>query len=382
MPSAAKDHYATLGVRKDATPEEIKRAYRRLARQLHPDVNPDATTQERFKEVTVAYEVLSDPEKRQIYDMGGDPLSANGGFGGANPFGAGFGNLGDIMDAFFGGGATHRGPRSRVRQGNDALIHVQIDLADAVFGANREVTIDTAVICSTCTGAGTAPGTHPDTCDVCKGRGEINQVTRSFLGQMMTSRACPQCGGVGTVIRQPCSECAGDGRVRARRTVEVAIPAGVEHGMRIRLSGEGEVGPGGGPAGDLYVEIEERKHPIFERQGPELHAAVSVPMTAAALGTTLKLETLDGPVDIEIKPGTQPGTVVPLRARGVPRLRGGGRGDLHVHLDVAVPTKLDAEQEELLRKLASLRGEEFPEGAFKADNPGFFSRIRDAFNGH
>jgi len=373
----AKDHYATLGVRKDATPEEIKRAYRRLARQLHPDVNPDAETQERFKEVTSAYEVLSDPGKRQIYDMGGDPLSASGGGG----FNGGFGGLGDIMDAFFGGGATHRGPRSRVRQGNDALIHVSVGLTDVVFGATREVSIDTAVVCATCTGAGTSPGTHPDTCDVCKGRGEINQVTRSFLGQMMTSRPCPQCGGVGTVIRHPCPECAGDGRVRTRRAIVVSIPAGVEHGMRIRLTGEGEVGPGGGPAGDLYVEIEERKHPTFERNGHDLHAVVSVPMTAAALGTSLTLETLDGPVDIEVKPGTQSGADIPLRGKGVPRLRGGGRGDLHVHLEVQTPTKLDAEQEELVRKLASLRGEEFPEGVFKAGGQGLFSRIRDAFNG-
>jgi len=374
----AKDHYAALGVRKDATPEEIKRAYRRLARQLHPDVNPDVATQERFKEVTSAYEVLSDPNKRQLYDMGGDPLSASGGVGG---FGAGFGGLGDIMDAFFGGGATHRGPRSRVRQGNDALIHVEIELGEAVFGATRGITIDTAVVCPTCTGAGTAPGTHPDTCDMCKGRGEINQVTRSFLGQVMTSRPCPQCSGVGTVIRQPCAECAGDGRVRARRTIEVAIPAGVEHGMRIRLSGEGEVGPGGGPAGDLYVEIEERKHAVFERHGVDLHAAVALPMTAAALGTSLTLDTLDGPVEIEVKPGTQSGADIPLRGKGVPRLRGGGRGDLHVHLEVQTPSKLDAEQEELLRKLAGLRGEEFPEGVFKPGGQGFFSRIRDAFNG-
>lgn len=372
-----RDHYATLGVRKDAAPEDIKRAYRRLARQLHPDVNPDAVTQERFKEITSAYEVLSDPSKRQLYDMGGDPLSASGGgFGGA----AGFSGLGDIMDAFFGGGAS-RGPRTRTRQGNDALIHVEIDLHDVVFGAKRDLTIETAIVCATCTGAGTAPGTHPDTCEVCKGRGEISQVTRSFLGQVMTSRPCPRCAGVGTVIRHPCPECAGDGRVRARRTLEVAIPAGVEHGMRIRLTGEGEVGPGGGPAGDLYVEIEERKHPTFERHGTDLHAAVHVPMTAAILGTSLTLDTLDGPVDVDVKPGTQPGTVIPLKGRGVPRLRSNGRGDLHVHLDVETPTKLDAEQEELVRKLASLRGEEFPQAVFKADAPGLFGRIRDAFNG-
>ncbi|HEY5456602.1 MAG TPA: molecular chaperone DnaJ [Acidothermaceae bacterium] len=372
----ARDHYATLGVRKDAPPEEIKRAYRRLARQLHPDVNPDAETQERFKEITSAYEVLSDPSKRQLYDMGGDPLSASGN----NPFSAGFGGLGDIMDAFFGGGAA-RGPRTRTRKGNDALIHVEIDLVEAVFGATRELNIETAIVCATCDGAGTASGTHPETCQVCKGRGEVSQVTRSFLGQVMTSRPCPQCAGVGTVIRHPCPECSGDGRVRARRTVEVGIPAGVEHGMRLRLTGEGEVGPGGGPPGDLYVEIEERKHPTFERHGIDLHAAVPVPMTAAALGTSLKVETLDGPVDIDVKPGTQSGTVIPLRGRGVPRLRSNSRGDLHVHLEVTTPTKLDAEQEELVRKLASLRGEESPDGAFKAAAPGLFGRIRDAFNG-
>jgi molecular chaperone DnaJ len=344
---------------------------------LHPDVNPDAETQERFKEITSAYEVLSDPSKRQLYDMGGDPLSASG----SNPFNAGFGGgLGDIMDAFFGGGQS-RGPRARTRKGNDALIHVEIDLVEAVFGATRELNIETAIVCGTCDGAGTASGTHPETCQVCKGRGEVSQVTRSFLGQVMTSRPCPQCAGVGTVIRHPCPECSGDGRVRARRTVEVAIPAGVEHGMRLRLTGEGEVGPGGGPAGDLYVEIEERKHPTFERHGVDLHAAVPVPMTAAALGTSLKVETLDGPVDIDVKPGTQSGTVIPLRGRGVPRLRSNSRGDLHVHLEVATPTKLDAEQEELIRKLASLRGEESPDGAFKAAAPGIFGRIRDAFNG-
>jgi len=375
----AKDHYATLGVRRDATQEEIKRAYRRLARQLHPDVNPDPETQERFKEINAAYEVLSDPEKRRIYDMGGDPLSPNGGYAGG-PFGDfGFGGLSDLMDAFF--GTATRGPRSRVRRGSDALIHVQVDLADVIFGATREVTVDTAVVCPTCTGAGTAPGTHPDTCPMCRGRGEISHVTRSFLGQMMTTRPCPQCGGVGTVIRHPCPECAGDGRIRARRTLEVVIPPGVEHGVRLHLAGEGEVGPGGGPAGDLYVEIEERRHPVFRRDGTDLHATLQIPMTAAALGTTLTLETFDGPVEIDVKPGTQSGTVIVLKGRGVPRLRGSGRGDLHVHLEVLTPTKLDAEQEALLRKLAALRGEEIVDGAFKSDQPGFFSRIRDAFNG-
>ncbi len=345
----AKDYYATLGVRREATPEEIKRAYRRLARQLHPDVNPDKVTQERFKEITTAYEVLSDPAKRQMHDLGGDPLSAAG--GAASGFGTGFGGLGDIMDAFFGGGAS-RGPRSRVRTGADALLQVSVDLAEAAMGVTRELTVETAVLCPTCEGAGTAAGTHPDTCIACQGRGEVNQVTRSFLGQVMTSRPCPQCAGIGSVIRHPCGECGGDGRVRTRRTITVNIPPGVEHGMRLRLSGEGEVGPGGGPAGDLYVEIEELRHPVFEREGADLHCTVTLPMTAASLGTTVKLDALDGALDIAVRAGTQAGSVITLRGRGMPRLRGSGRGDLYVHVDVETPTQLDAEQERLLRELA------------------------------
>ena len=378
-----RDYYALLGVRRDATPEEIKKAYRKLARQLHPDVNPSAEAQERFKEVTAAYEVLSDPQKREIVDLGGDPLApGGGGMAGAGPF-AGFA---DIMDAFFGGasGGMGRGPRSRVRPGADALLHLELDLAEAAFGTTRELTIDTAVVCTTCNGGGTAPGTHPETCGTCGGRGEVQSVQRSFLGQLVTSRTCPECGGVGSRIRHPCADCAGEGRVRARRTLTVKIPPGVSDGLRIRHSGEGEVGPGGGPPGDLYVEIRERPHPVFTRDGDDLHCHFALPMTAAALGTTIKLETLDGEESIDVAAGTQSGTVVTLRGRGVPHLsRGVGRGDLHVHLDVATPTRIDDEQERLLRELARLRGEEHADIAVTtADNGGgFFSRLRDAFNG-
>src|SRR3954454_1484643 len=287
----ATDYYGILGVRSDASNEEIKRAYRKLARELHPDVNP--AEEERFKEVTRAYEVLSDPEKRQIVDLGGDPLAQAGGAGGGSPFGAGFGGLGDIMDAFFGGGAT-RGPRSRVRQGADALLRLDLDLPETAFGTAREITLDPAVVCSTCHGEGAAAGTHPTTCENCRGRGEVQSVQRSFLGQVMTTRTCGRCGGAGSVIDHPCAECGGEGRVRARRTLTVKIPAGVEHGMRIRLTGEGEVGPGGGPAGDLYVEVHEKTHPTFIRDGDDLHCTMTLPMTAAALGTVLQLETLDG----------------------------------------------------------------------------------------
>ncbi len=350
-----------LGVAHDASADQIKKAYRKLARELHPDVNPSPETQERFKEITAAYQVLSDPEKRQRYDLGGDGLA--GGFG-----------FGDIMEAFFGAGAQ-RGPRTRARRGADILVGVELDLTESAFGTAREIGFDTAVRCPDCTGAGTASGTFPETCGQCRGRGEVSQVTRSFLGQMMTTRPCPRCGGAGTVIAHPCPRCTGAGRVTDRRTVTVQVPAGVEHGTRVRLSGEGEAGPGGGPPGDLYVEIAEREHPVFERHGDDLHCQVSLPMTAAALGTTLTLATLDGDEQITVRPGTQPGTVITLRARGVPQLSRSGRGDLLVHVEVRTPTGLDGEQERLLRDLAKLRSEEHPEAG---SGGGLFSRLRDA----
>jgi molecular chaperone DnaJ len=362
------DLYAVLGVSRDAGQDEIKKAYRRIARELHPDVNPDPETQERFKEVTAAYEILSDPEKRQRYDAGPDAFG-------------GFGSFGDIFEAFFGGvgGMGSRGPRTRQRRGADTLVRVTLDLDETAFGSTREITFDSAVVCTECTGAGTARGTHPETCATCHGRGEVSQVARSFLGQVMTTRPCPRCGGVGTIITNPCTGCGGDGRVSKRRTLTVKIPAGVEDGMRIRHSGEGEAGPGGGPAGDLYVEVRERQHDVFEREGDDLHTKVTLPMTAAALGTTLTLTTLDGDEELDVKPGTQPGTVITLRARGVPHLRSSGRGDLHVHVDVRTPTNLDGEQFRLLKELAKVRDEEHPDGT--AGGGGIFGRLRDVLGG-
>jgi len=341
----ANDYYATLGVSRDASPEEIKKAYRRLARELHPDVNPDERTQERFKEITQAYEVLSDAEKRQMYDLGGDPFARAG--AGAGGFGAAGFPFSDIMDAFFGAGPASRGPRSRARRGRNATVRVELDLAECAFGATRDLTVDTAVVCPTCSGEGTAPGTHPETCDVCGGRGEVSHVTRSFLGQVMTSRPCPACGGFGTVIKRPCPECDGDGRVRTRRTMKVRIPAGVEDGTHIQLAGEGEIGPGGGPPGDLFLEIVQRPHPIFERQADDLHCTVTIPMYGL----------------------------------GVRHLNSSGRGDLIIHVTVETPAKLDEEQEALLKQLAKLRAEETPPGRFAPGQQGFFSRLRDAFNG-
>jgi molecular chaperone DnaJ len=387
----SQDLYDLLGVPRDADADTIKKAYRTLARRYHPDVNSDPASQERFKEVSRAYEVLSDPQKRAAYDRGGDPFVGAGGFG----QGAGF-SFTDIMDAFFGGGAaaqSGRGPRSRVRRGQDALIRIDVELAEAAFGVTRELKVDTAVVCGTCAGSGASPGTQPITCDTCHGAGEVAHVQRSFLGEVRTLRPCAACRGFGTIIPDPCRECSGDGRVRSRRSLTVKIPAGVDTGTRVQLADQGEVGPGGGPPGDLYVEINVLPHPTFTRRGDDLHCTVIVPMTAAALGTTLTLPTLEADIvdghdsdvetafELEVKPGTQSGAEHVLRARGVPGLRG-GRGDLVVHIVVETPTRLDARQEELLRELAAIRGEEQPSGQVSASQKSVFGRLRDAFNPH
>jgi len=321
--------------------------------------------------------VLSDPKKRQIVDLGADPLAPGGGTGPTT--GGPFVGFQDIMDAFF-GTTTARGPRPRTRPGADAILRLELDLEETAFGVEAPITVDTAVVCPSCDGAGTASGTHPVTCETCGGRGEVQSVQRTFLGQVVTTRPCAACQGHGTVIPHPCPKCGGDGRVRSRRTITVKIPAGVEDGMRIRLAGQGEVGPGGGPPGDLFVEIHERQHDVFSRKGDDLHCRVVLPMVAAALGTQMNIKTLDGEESVEVRPGTQPGSTLRLRGKGVPKLRGTGRGDLYVHLDIRTPTKLDAEQERLLREFARLRGEDVVE---PPRHPGgFFARMRDAFNGH
>jgi molecular chaperone DnaJ len=385
----SQDPYDLLGVARDADAETIKRAYRQLARQYHPDVNPDPASQERFKEVSRAYEVLSDPQKRAAYDRGGDPFAGAAGFG----QGAGF-SFTDIMDAFFGGGAAAqggRGPRSRVRRGQDALIRIDIELAEAAFGVTRELKVDTAVVCEACSGSGASPGTQPVACETCHGAGEVAHVQRSFLGEVRTLRPCAACRGFGTIIPDPCRECSGDGRVRSRRNLTVKIPAGVDTGTRVQLADQGEVGPGGGPAGDLYVEINVVAHDTFTRRGDDLHCTVTLPMTAAALGTTLTLPTLEADVEqgqdsgvetsfeLEVKPGTQSGAEHVLRGRGVPGLRG-GRGNLVVHLVVTTPTRLDPRQEELLKELAAIRDEEQPTGQVRPSQKSVFGRLRDAFN--
>jgi molecular chaperone DnaJ len=366
------DYYEVLGIPRSAGAEEIKKAYRKLARQLHPDVNPGPQAEERFKEVGRAYEVLSNPEKRQAYDSGVDPNAASG-------FGAGFGFT-DIFETFF-GGAGSRGPVPRLRRGQDALIRIEIELVEAAFGGKRELQLDTAVVCPTCSGSCCQPGTSAQTCEVCRGRGQVQRVARSFLGQVMTTQVCAACQGFGSVIPRPCLECSGEGRVRTRRSLTIKVPAGVETGTRIQLPSEGEIGPGGGPPGDLYVEIVERPHPIFTRRGDDVHCTVEVPMTAAALGTTISLETLDGAQDLDIPAGAQPGEEYLKRGMGVAHLRGNGRGDLVIHLGVLTPTRLDDAQQQLLRELATLRGEERPAGRMAPAHQSVFSKLRDRFSG-
>ncbi|GAA1894760.1 molecular chaperone DnaJ [Lapillicoccus jejuensis] len=375
------DYYQDLGLQRDASAEEIKRAYRRLARKLHPDVNQGADAEEQFKTVSRAYDVLSDPQKKQAYDLGADPFATGGGDG----FGQGF-SFSDVMDAFFGGAATGgagRGPRPRQQRGQDALVRLDIDLAAAVFGSDEEVALDTAAACGTCHGEGTQPGTSVVTCSVCQGRGEVQSVQRSFLGQVMTSRPCSACQGYGTTIPHPCFECSGQGRVRTRRTLTLRVPAGVDTGTRIQLRGEGEVGPGAGPAGDLYVEVAVRPHETYVRRGDDLHVTLELPMTAAALGTALKLQTFDGMKDLDVVAGAQAGDTQTLRGLGVTHLRGSGRGDLVVHLNVQTPTRVTPEQEALLRQLAALRGEERPEGRLSSvEKGGLLGKLKDAFRAH
>ena len=389
----SKDYYSTLGVDREATAEQIKKAYRRRAMKVHPDVAPDEDAAEQFKELNEAYEVLSAPNKRAIFDRGGDPMSQSGagfsGFGGGG-FAGGF-DFSNLVDAMFGAQGT-RGPRSRVRQGQDALVRVQMPLHEAVFGTTKPIKVDTAVVCPKCQGRGGEPGSEPVTCATCNGNGEVSQIQRSFIGDIRTSQPCPNCRGYGTTIPRPCGECSGEGRVRSARTISVRIPAGVSTGIRIHLEGQGEVGPGGGPAGDLYVELHVAEHGTFRRDGDNLEMVVKVPMTAAALGTTVNITTLeaewdgsdldDRSVAVEVPAGTQSGTRIALKGRGVPKLRGGGRGELGITFLVQTPTRIDDRQRELLRQLAEERDEMHPEAdVHRGGGKGVFGWLKETFAG-
>ncbi|GAA3338792.1 molecular chaperone DnaJ [Curtobacterium pusillum] len=364
------DHYDVLGVQQDASDADIKQAYRRLARELHPDVNPSPEAAERFKDVTHAYDVLSDPEQRRRYDAG---PQADSHFGGA-------GGFSDIFDAFFGGGGgggRGNGPRSRAERGQDALLRIDVDLDEVVFGTHKDVEVDTAVLCETCGGSCCAPGTSPQTCDICGGTGHIQRQVRSLLGNVVTSAPCGTCRGYGTVIPSPCPTCQGQGRVRARRTVPVDVPAGVDSGLRLQMPGQGEVGPAGGPSGDLYLEIRVRHHDVFSRDGDDLLATLEVQMTDAVLGTNTTIDGLDGPVELEIRPGVQSADVLVIKDRGITKLRGNGRGDLRVGVQVVTPTKLSHKERQLVEQLA--KSHRAPKPQLARFQQGMFGKLRDRF---
>lgn len=362
------DHYEILGVRRDASADEIKRAYRQRARELHPDANPgDAESEARFKEAALAYEVLSDPQRRQQYDMFGDAPA-----GGGSPFGGG--GLGDIFDMFFSGGSSFGGGSTGPPRGADVEAVADLSFVDAVFGCESAVTVRTAVACEDCEGTGAAAGTMPTTCGDCGGSGQVRRVRQSILGQMVTAAPCGRCNGFGTAIDRPCATCAGEGRRLDDCTYTVDVPGGVYTGATLRLPGRGAVGPRGGAAGDLFVHVRVAEDERFERHDDDLLFTLHVSFAQAAIGTRLTIETLDGTEEIEIAPGTSTDDVVRFRGRGVTRLRGRGRGDLLVRLVVDTPTDLDDEQRALLVRFAELRGEHL-------DPPehGLLARLRGAF---
>ncbi len=369
-----RDYYEVLGVGREATDEEIKRAFRRLAQRHHPDIDGSDGADERFKEVNEAYRVLSDRQRRTAYDMFGhagvDASAAAGGFEG---FGGGFGPFGDIFDAFFGGQPGTGRRRTRVVAGADLRYDLRIEFAEAISGVTREIVFPTLVRCSVCEGSGGEPGTEPERCPECNGTGEKRRVAQTILGQMVNIVTCPRCGGDGRIIATPCHRCNGEGRVREEQTLEVAVPAGIDSGQRIALEGQGEAGPRGGPPGDLYVAITVADHPELVRRGTELYHALPITFPQAALGASVQVPTPDGEEELTIPAGTQSGAELKVRGKGVPRLRGAGRGDLHVIVTVVVPSRPGKRERELLEQIAEVSG------PAKLPRGGMIDRLRDLF---
>lgn len=369
------DLYEILGVRRDADGDEIKKAYRRRARECHPDAGGD---EDEFKQVTHAYQVLSEPGRRQRYDRFGDdgtPTTRGAG----DPFGAGgFGGIGDVIDAFFGsafGGATSGRGRSRAQPGRDVLVPTELTLEEVATGLTRSVEVEVATACDQCGGSGSGSGTVATGCANCGGTGQVQRVVRTAFGQLATATTCPTCNGTGTHVADPCRGCGGEGRRMDKRRITVEIPAGIDDGDRLRVRGAGEAGRHGAPAGDLFVEVRVAEHDHFRREGRDLWAEVTVPLVQAALGSRLSVPTVHGDeVETDLPAGTQPGDVVTVRRAGLQARGGGQRGDLNLRIQVEVPTDLDTEQRELLQRLAELRGEDVP-----ASGRGLFTRLREAF---
>jgi molecular chaperone DnaJ len=367
-----RDYYEILGVPRSADEKEIKRAFRRLARELHPDVSDRSDSEERFREAAEAYEVLSKRETRDLYDRYGHEGLQTGGF---RPTDFDFTSLSDIFSVFFGEEffGTARAPR-RAGRGRDIAAEVTIDLVEAAEGATKSVPFPVAATCERCRGSGAEPGTQPETCARCGGAGRLQSVSSSVFGQFVRTQTCPTCAGAGQVVRTPCHECEGSGRVAEERRLDVEIPPGIHDGQRIRISGEGHAGTFGGRAGDLYVFVRVRPDPRFVRDGNDIVSTVDLTMTQAALGARVRVPTLDGDVELQFKPGTQPGEVRALRGRGMPVLQGFGRGDHRVFVNVVVPRQLSDEQRRLLAEFERITSED----NYRADE-GFFEKLRAAF---
>lgn len=362
-----RDYYEVLGVGRDVTPEELKRAFRRLALEYHPDRNPDKPdAADRFKEVSEAYSVLSDPEKRQRYDLFGHTAGEAG-----NPY-EGFG-FGDIFETFFGGfGARTGGQRST--RGDDLRYDIMVTFEEAFEGTEKEIEVPRMVTCETCSGQGAAPGTGVDTCPGCGGSGQIRRQAQSIFGAVVNIVTCPTCSGEGRILRSPCSQCKGEGRVQHRRRLRIRIPAGVDTGSQIRLVGEGEAGFRGGPPGDLYIVVRVKPHAFLKRQDNDVYYELGINIIQAALGDTVEVPTLDGSVAVTVPPGTQYGQTFRLPGKGMPHVRTARRGDQYVQVKVVVPKNLNEEQKALLRKVGGQTGK--PEKVSK----GFFEKLRDVIN--
>ncbi len=386
----SKDYYEILGVSKDASQDEIRRAFRRLAKEYHPDRNPDDPSAEaKFKEINEAYEVLSDPSKRSNYDAYGNPDGPFGTGGGSGPFSGGgpftgrdFGDFGfpfgDVFGSFedlFTGGARRRASTGPVR-GRDLEVSAEVTLEEAFSGVDKDIEVTRVESCSRCNGTGAEPGTSVVTCRTCNGAGQVRTTVNTVLGSMTTVKTCPTCGGTGKTVERPCSECRGSGETARTRTVTVTIPPGADSGLHLRLAGQGDAGRRGGPPGDLYVAVFVKPHAIFERQGDDLILNRTISFPLAALGGTTTIPTLEGDVELNIPAGTQPGAVLRLRGKGMPKLRYRSRGDLMVRVNVRVPTRLSSEERELIMKLGRSQDETI------GDNRSFFQRLRDAAGGN